>query len=128
VYNSDLLTYSGVQTRPSHVFTFYTHVCTNRRFSFPSGSSEGHSPEGSVNEGSAVTFGPEGDPFTRRFWSSSLRFWAAIHHLRPNEGDILRHRRSWSLSLRFWAAIRHLRPTEGDILRLQRSWSLTLRF
>jgi len=128
VYNSDLLTYSGVQTRPSHVFTFYTHACTNRRFSFPSGSSGGHSPEGSVNERSAVTFGPEGDPFTRRFWSSSLRFWAAVHHLRPNEGDILRHRRSWSLSLRFWAAIRHLRPTEGDILRLQRSWSLTLRF
>ena len=100
VYNSDLLTYSGVQPRPSHVFMFYTRACINRRSSFPSGSSGGHSP-GSVNERSAVAFVPEGDPFARRSWSLSLRFWAAIRHLRPTEGDILRLRRSWSLSLRF---------------------------
>jgi len=101
VYNSDLLTYSGVQTRPSHVFTFYTHACTKQRSSFPSGGSGGHGPEGSVNERSAVTFVPKGDPFTRRSWSSNSCFRAVIRHLRSAEGDILRHRRSWSLSLRF---------------------------
>ena len=74
VYNSDLLTYSGIQIRPSHVFTFYTHACTRRWFSFPSGSSGGHSPKGSVNERSAVTFVPEGDSFTRMSWSSNLCF------------------------------------------------------
>jgi len=74
VYNSDLITYSGVQIRHSHVFTFYTHACTRRRFSFPSGSSGGHSHEGSINERSAVTFVPEVDPFTRRSWSSNLCF------------------------------------------------------
>ena len=64
MYNSELLTYSGVQTRPSHVLTFYMHACTRRRLSFPSGSSGDHSPEDYVNERSAVTFVPEGDSFT----------------------------------------------------------------
>ena len=58
---SDLLTYLGVQTRPSHVFTFYTHAYTRRRSSFPSGYFGGHGPESYVFERSAVTFIPEED-------------------------------------------------------------------
>ena len=133
VYKSDLFTYSGVQIRPSHVFTFYTHACIKRRSSFPSGSSGGHGPEGSINERSVVTFVPEGDPLTRRSWPSSLCFWVTIRHLRLPEGEIIHspkvlvfelvllsdhlspsaarrwypswHRRFWSLCLCFWVSL-----------------------
>ena len=120
VYKSDLLTYSRrVQIRPSHIFTFHTHVYNRRRFQQPSGISGSQSHEGCINEQSAATFVPEVDPLTRRSWSSNSRFWAALRHLRPDEGDILRRRRFWCLSLCFWAGIRHLRPTEVDILRTE---------
>ena len=78
---SDLLTYSGVQTRPSHVFTFYSHACSKRRYSLPSESSGGYGPGGSVNDRPAVILVPGGGLFSRRSTSSSLCFRVAICHL-----------------------------------------------
>ena len=64
VYKSDLLTVRGVQIRPSHVFTFYTHAYTRRGSSCPSGR-------------------------LRRFSSSILCFRVVSRHLRSSEGGLL---------------------------------------
>ena len=98
MHNSDLLTYSSVQTRPSYVFTFYMHAYTRRRASSPLGYFGGRTPECSVFKRSAVTFG------------------------RPKMGSfVCRRRRSRSLSLCFWVATCHLRPADGAIDCLLRS-------
>jgi len=82
VYKSDLLTYSGgVQIRPSHIFTFYSHVYNRRRIQQPSGTSGSLSHEGSMIEHPAVIFAPGGDLFYRRYWPSSLCFRVAVCHL-----------------------------------------------
>ena len=72
-----------VQIRPSHIFTFYSHVYNRRRLQKPSGTSGSLSHEGSMTEQSAVIFAPGGDLFSRRSWPSSLCFLVADCHLRP---------------------------------------------
>ena len=72
----------GVQIRPSHIFTFYSHVYNRRRLQQPSGTSGSLSHEGSMNDQSAVIFAPGGDLFPRRSWPSSLCFRVAVCHLR----------------------------------------------
>ena len=64
VYKSDLLRVRGVQIRPSHVFTFYTHAYNRRGSSCPSGRH-------------------------RRFSSSILCFRVVSRHLRSSEGGLL---------------------------------------
>ena len=80
----------GLQIRPSHIFTFYSHVYIRRRLQQPSGTSGSLSHEGSINEQSAATFVPEVDHLTRRSWSSDLCFCATLRHLRHDGSGILR--------------------------------------